>query len=120
MSSKQAVVECVDKSWDDTIEKPSLEAELGSLKRQFLPTGSVIGAMSPLAVTDEPKTEHLPNAITSWRLLKKRQRWYRSLDAGYLSLKVFLLERFLHDILFESTNPNLLRDFVGADTTLSN
>ena len=44
--------------------------------------------ISPLAVAEEPETEHLPNAITSWRLLKKRQRWYRCLDAGYLSLKV--------------------------------
>jgi hypothetical protein len=71
--------------------------------------------LSPLAVTEEPETEHLPNAITSWRLLKKRKRWYRCLDAGYLSLKVFLLERFLHDILFESSSPQLLRDFVGVD-----
>ena len=72
----------------------------------------VIANMSPLAMTEEPDTEHLPNAITSWRLLKKRKRWYRCLDAGYLSLKVFLLERFLHDILFESSSPKLLRDFV--------
>ena len=78
---------------------------------------SVIANMSPLAVTEEHEVEHLPNAITSWRLLKKRQRWYRCLDAGYLSLKVFLLERFLHDILFESSSPDLLRDFVGADVS---
>lgn len=62
----------------------------------------------------EPEVEHLPNAITSWRLMKKRKRWYRCLDAGYLSLKVFLLERFLHDVLFESSSPLLLRDFVFA------
>lgn len=74
--------------------------------------------ISPLAVTEESETEHLPNAITSWRLLKKRQRWYRCLDAGYLSLKVFLLERFLHDILFESSSPQLLRDFVGVDSAM--
>lgn len=75
---------------------------------------AVMNNFSPLAVTEEPETEHLPNAITSWRLLKKRQRWYRCLDAGYLSLKVFLLERFLHDILFESSSPKLLREFVGV------
>jgi len=75
---------------------------------------AVIANMSPLSVTEEHEVEHLPNAITSWRLLKKRQRWYRCLDAGYLSLKVFLLERFLHDILFESSSPDLLRDFVGV------
>jgi hypothetical protein len=72
--------------------------------------------MSPLAITEETETEHLPNAITSWRLLQKRKRWYRCLDSGYLSLKVFLLERFLHDILFESSNPQLLRDFVLGDS----
>lgn len=76
---------------------------------------AVIANISPLAVTEETETEHLPNAITSWRLLKKRQRWYRCLDAGYLSLKVFLLERFLHDILFESSSPKLLREFVGTE-----
>ncbi|KAG7347642.1 hypothetical protein IV203_016347 [Nitzschia inconspicua] len=76
---------------------------------------AVIANMSPLAITEEHDVEHLPNAITSWRLLKKRQRWYRCLDAGYLSLKVFLLERFLHDILFESSTPDLLRDFVKGE-----
>ena len=74
---------------------------------------ALVSNMSPLAVTEESDTEHLPNAIMSWRLLQKRKRWYRCLDAGYLSLKVFLLERFLHDILFESTSPKLLRGFVG-------
>jgi hypothetical protein len=79
---------------------------------------AVLANISPLSVAEEPETEHLPNAITSWRLLKKRKRWYRCLDAGYLSLKVFLLERFLHDILFESSNPHLLRNFVGVDAEM--
>ena len=73
--------------------------------------------LNPLSATDDHDVEILPNAITSWRLLKKRQRWYRCLDAGYLSLKVFLLERFLHDILFESSNPQILRDFVGVTSS---
>eukprot|EP00977_Amphora_coffeiformis_P005869 scaffold1230_cov166-Amphora_coffeaeformis.AAC.12 len=63
---------------------------------------------------NEPEAEHLPNAITSWQLMKKRKRWYRCLDGAYLSLKVFLLERFLHDVLFECSSPHLLRDFVLA------
>lgn len=66
-------------------------------------------------IAKHPEGELLPNAVKSWRLLKKRQRWFRCLDAGYLSLKVFLLERFLHDILFESSNQKILRDFVGVD-----
>jgi len=78
---------------------------------------AVVTGLNPLSVTDDHDVEILPNAITSWRLLKKRQRWYRCLDAGYLSLKVFLLERFLHDILFESSNPQILRDFVGVNSS---
>jgi len=77
---------------------------------------SVISTISPVAaVNQEHKTEHLPNAICSWQVLKKRLRWFRCLDSGYLSLKAFLLERFLHDVLFESSTPKLLRSFVGAD-----
>lgn len=78
---------------------------------------AVVTGLNPLSVTDDHDAEILPNAITSWKLLKKRQRWYRCLDAGYLSLKVFLLERFLHDILFESSNPQILRGFVGVNSS---
>jgi len=82
---------------------------------------AVVTGLNPLSVTDDDHdVELLPNAMTSWRLLKKRQRWYRCLDAGYLSLKVFLLERFLHDILFESSNPQILRDFVGVKSSEGN
>jgi len=72
-------------------------------------------ALHPLHIEADYDVEPLPNAITSWKLLKKRKRWFRCLDAGYLSLKVFLLERFLHDILFESSSPGLLREFVGVN-----
>lgn len=74
---------------------------------------SVLAGMGPLSVTED-HTEIMPNAMTSWSLVKKRKRWYRCLDAGYLSIKVFLLERFLHDILYESTSPKILHDFVGV------
>lgn len=78
---------------------------------------SILSRIHPLTVDvgEHEDKEILPNALTSWRLLKKRQRWYRCLDAGYLSLKVFLLERFLHDVLFECSNPQILRDFIGVD-----
>jgi len=72
-------------------------------------------SLTPLHIEADYDVEPLPNAVTSWKLLKKRQRWFRCLDAGYLSLKVFLLERFLHDILFESSSPKLLREFVGVN-----
>jgi len=74
---------------------------------------SVLVGMGPLSVTED-HAEIMPNAMMSWSLVKKRKRWYRCLDAGYLSIKVFLLERFLHDILYESTSPKILRDFVGV------
>lgn len=74
---------------------------------------SHFAGINPLAITeDHHDGDLLPNAVTSWKLLKKRQRWFRCLDAGYLSLKAFLLERFLHDILFESSTPDILREFI--------
>jgi len=94
-------------------------SNFSELSRKVSPHGhsescrAAVTGLSPPSVTDDHEAEILPNAMTSWKLLKKRQRWYRCLDAGYLSLKVFLLERFLHDILFESSHPQILRDFVG-------
>jgi len=73
---------------------------------------SVFSTIDPFHITDEDSRELMPNAITSWSLVKKRQQWHRCLDASYLSIKAFLLERFLHDILYESSSPDLLRDFV--------
>jgi len=90
-------------------------ADFSTLSKKIM-SGHESCAIHPLAVDEEHDHEWLPNAITSWRLLKKRQKWYRCLDAGYLSLKIFLLERFLHDILFESSSSQILRDFVGVDS----
>ena len=52
------------------------------------------------------------NALLSWECLMNRKRWGRCLDADYLSLKAFLLERFLHDVLFESPDVGLLESFL--------
>jgi hypothetical protein len=52
------------------------------------------------------------NAQLSWECLMNRKRWGRCLDADYLSLKAFLLERFLHDVLFESPDVGLLESFL--------
>lgn len=38
----------------------------------------------------------------------------RCLDVDYLILKTFLLERFLHDFIFESRSPNTVREFLGV------
>lgn len=56
------------------------------------------------------------NAILSWQCVLQRKRWYRSLDKDYLALKCFLLERFLHDVLFESSVPGILNKFLGLET----
>lgn len=52
------------------------------------------------------------NTILSWKCLLHRQRWFRCLDRDYLALKCFLLERFMHDLLFESTTPDIITDFL--------
>ena len=67
--------------------------------------------------SDNSSIGYLPNALCSWKLLNQRKRWCRCLDADYLVLKVFLLERFLHDILFESLDPNLLLKWFHATAT---
>ena len=54
------------------------------------------------------------NALCSWKCLKNRQRWFRCLDRDYLILKTFLLERFLHDLVFESMSPDTIREFLGV------
>ena len=52
------------------------------------------------------------NTLWSWRCLRRRQRWFRCLDKDYLALKCFLLERFLHDAVFESSSSTLFVDFL--------
>ena len=54
------------------------------------------------------------NSLFSWQCLRQRQRWFRCLDKDYLALKCFLLERFLHDVLFESRSPQLIATFAGV------
>jgi len=105
-------------SFRDTIGVWKRYSDFAELSRKVI-AGRHTCASNFQPATDDNDPEVLPNAITSWRLLKKRQRWFRCLDAGYLSLKVFLLERFLHDILFESSSPQILREFVGADNIVA-
>eukprot|EP00752_Nemacystus_decipiens_P018190 g16320.t1 len=60
------------------------------------------------------RRDQFHNALCSWRCLRERQRWFRCLDVDYLILKTFLLERFLHDFIFESMSPNTVREFLGV------
>ena len=52
------------------------------------------------------------NSILSWQCLLQKKRWYRCLDKEYLALKCFLLERFMHDVLFETRTPDLILKFL--------
>lgn len=52
------------------------------------------------------------NTLGSWRCVKRRQKWFRCLDKDYVVLKCFLLERFLHDAVFESTSSELFHEFL--------
>ena len=52
------------------------------------------------------------NATLSWQCFVSRKRWFRCLDIDYLALKCFLLERFLHDVLFESSTAGTISEFL--------
>lgn len=53
------------------------------------------------------------NTTLSWQCVLSRQRWFRCLEKNYLSLKCFLIERFMQDLLFESPSPDLINEFLG-------
>jgi len=66
-----------------------------------------------LAVSKEKRGE-FANSLFSWQCLNHRKRWFRCLDKDYLTLKCFLLERFLHDFVYESSEANCMYAFIGA------
>lgn len=55
------------------------------------------------------------NTLLSWQCVLQRKRWIKSLDKEYLSVKCFLIGRFIHDLLFESPNPTLISTFLGLE-----
>jgi hypothetical protein len=55
------------------------------------------------------------NALLSWDCVIQRKRWFKSLDREYLTIKCFLLERFMQDVLFESPEPEILTSFLGLE-----
>lgn len=61
------------------------------------------------------KENSFKNTLLSWDCVLQRKRWFKCLDKDYLSLKSFLLERFMHDLLFESTSPQVINKFLGLD-----
>jgi hypothetical protein len=61
------------------------------------------------ALADQFRMTHF-----SWAVLGRRKKLFRCLERDYLVVKCFLLERFLHDLVFESTSPQTIRDFLGV------
>ena len=57
-------------------------------------------------------TRVFENADRSWKCVRRRQSALRNLDPNYLSLKAFLLERFLLDVLYEAPVPGIFSDFL--------
>lgn len=55
------------------------------------------------------------NTLLSWQCMMQRKKWYKCLDKDYLSLKCFLMERFMHDMLFESQSPEVMINFLGLN-----
>lgn len=53
------------------------------------------------------------NALLSWDCVLQRKRWFKCLDKDYLALKCFLLERYMHDLLFESIDAGIMTKFLG-------
>lgn len=63
--------------------------------------------------TQGPYHQLFKSTILSWQCVVSRQRWFRCLDKNYLSLKCFLIERFMQDLLFESPTPDIINEFLG-------
>jgi len=49
----------------------------------------------------------------SWECVQRHKKWFRSLDAEYLALKCYLLERFMQDLLCETSSCRLICNFLG-------
>ena len=52
------------------------------------------------------------NAQRSWACVRRRQHCFRNLDVDYLTIKAFLLERFLHDALYEAPTAEVFNEFL--------
>lgn len=99
----------------------------GNLHAEFLVVVS-IGSASPVTfgvwkrhsdfreLSNGLKSQYNPdaykNALLSWDCVLQRKRWFKCLDKDYLALKCFLLERYMHDLLFESSEPTVITNFL--------
>lgn len=60
------------------------------------------------------------NTLLSWQCMMQRKKWYKCLEKDYLSLKCFLMERFMHDMLFESQSSDVVINFLGLNNGNTN
>ena len=56
------------------------------------------------------------NSMLSWQCVLNKKNWFRCIEKDYIALKCFLLERFMHDVLFESNSSDLLFNFLNMKT----
>jgi hypothetical protein len=53
------------------------------------------------------------NTLLSWDCVMQRKKLFKCLDYDYLSLKCFLIERYMHDFLFECSDPTPVIKFLN-------
>ena len=71
-------------------------------------------AVSSKQPEDAPESERVSLSYRkAWDLVINRKRWYRCLEIGYLSLKAYLLERFIQHVLVECSSPDQIVAFLG-------
>jgi hypothetical protein len=99
------------RSGSDTRAEYLVVARLGSVTFGLWRRYSDFQKLADKIHRDFDKADY-QNTRWSWRCLRRRQRWFRCLDADYLTIKCFLLERFLHDAVFESENVEVFADFL--------
>lgn len=60
------------------------------------------------------------NSLLSWQIIQNKRKWFgRCIEKDYLSLKCHLLERFMHDLLFESVSVDIIIEFLGLHNILN-
>jgi len=96
-----------------TLSSNSAPVTFGIWKR-FSDFNTLANTVIDINVRSGPLNQ-FKNAVLSWQCVLQRKRWIRSLDKDYLALKCFLLERFVHDVLFETQSPAILSKFLGLE-----
>lgn len=73
--------------------------------------------LSTSLANSEYSSSVFKNTLLSWQCMMQKKKWYKCLEKEYLSLKCFLMERFMHDMLFESQSPEIIINFLGLNAS---